>query len=183
MKRFLAATFLASVLTAGAGAAYAGPSDSHTWIGEISVSIGGDTLAELYFTDGSSQSIDAGNGATFSVGLLQHLSESYGIKYAIGWKGSWSAAENLDVQKSAIPFDLVPYYQSGKHRIGAGLTYHIAPELYIQTLGTSKFDDATGFIVEYGYAGFTLAYTGIDYSIAGTDFDASNVGLRYTLEF
>ncbi len=183
MKRAVTVTLLSLLLAPLASAADAGPADSHTWIGEVSVSIGGDTLAELYFTDGSSQSIDAGNGATFSVGLLQHLSKSYGIKYAIGWKGSWSAAENLDVQKSAIPLDLVPYYQSGKHRFGAGVTYHIAPELYIETLGTSEFDDATGFIVEYGYAGFTLAYTGIDYSIAGTDFDASNVGLRYTLEF
>lgn len=183
MKRFFAAILSVFVLMSGVSPAYAAPSNGHTWIGEVSVSMGGDTLAELYFTDGSSQSIDAGNGATFSVGLLQHITKSYGIKYAIGWKGSWSAANNLDVQKSAIPFDLVPYYQSGQHRFGVGLTYHIAPELYIETLGTSEFDAATGFLVEYGYAGFTLAYTGIDYSIAGVDFDASNVGLRYTFGF
>ncbi len=180
----LAATLAAiACLSSGTVLAQERPSSGTTWIGEVSVAGGGDTLATLYFTDGSSQDIDAGNGVTFSVGMLQHLSRDYGIKYAIGWKGSWSAANNLDVQKSSIPIDIVPYYRSGQHRFGAGLAYHVSPELYIETLGTSEFDNASGYIVEYGYAGFTLAYTGIDYSIGGVDFDASNIGLRYTFGF
>jgi len=183
MRNLLTAIVLISVVSSGPALADQSPSRAYTWIAEVSVAIGGDTLATLEFTNGSSQDIDAGNGVTFSGGLLQHLSDSYGIKYAIGWKGSWSAAENLDVQKSAIPIDVVPFYRNGQHRVGAGLTYHISPELDIETFGTATFDDSTGYIVEYGYAGFTLAYTGIDYTIDGVDFDASNIGLRYSFGF
>lgn len=154
-----------------------------SWFGEISAGLGGDTLATLYFEDGGSQDLDAGDGVTLSIGLAQHISQNFGVRYALGYKMSFSAADNLDVRKSAIPIDIVPYYRSGQHRLGAGVTYHLSPEFYMETFGTTEFDGATGLVVEYGYAGFTLAYTDIDYSIDGVDVDASNIGLRYSFGF
>jgi len=53
----------------------------------------------------------------------------------------------------------------------------------METFGTLEFESATGYILEYGYAGFSLAYTNIDYSVDGVDFDASNIGLRYSFGF
>lgn len=150
---------------------------------EFSAGVGGDTLAELTFTDGSSQDINAGDGLTVSAGLIQRVSEKFRIKYTLGYKFSTSAAENLDVWKSVIPVDVLPFYQSGNHRFGAGLTYHISPQLDIDDFGTVKFDDAPGFIVEYGYKAFSLAYTGVDYDINGASFDASNIMLRFALGF
>lgn len=154
-----------------------------SWFGEISGGLGGDTLATLYFVDGEKQDLDAGDGVTLSIGAAQHFSRNFGVKYAVGYKMSFSAAENLDVRKSTIPIDIIPYLRSGQHRFGAGLTYHLSPEFYMESYGTVEFDSATGYVVEYGFAGFTLAYTDIDYSVEGVDFDASNIGLRYTFGF
>lgn len=183
MKSILAILLTASILSPSIALSQSSSDKSLTWIGEISAGLGGDTLATLNFQDGSSQDLDAGDGVTLSVGALQHLSSSFGIKYAIGYKMSFSAADNLDVRKSAIPIDIVPYFRSGQHRLGAGLTYHMSPDFYMETFGTVDFDDATGYIVEYGIRGFTVAYTGIDYSVNGFDFDASNIGIRYSFGF
>lgn len=159
------------------------PGSGFNWFGEMSAGLGGDTLATLEFTNGESQDLDAGDGVTLSVGAVQRLSKTLGVRYAIGYKVSFSAADNLDVRKSAIPVDVVPFYQAGKHRFGVGATYHLSPEFRISGVGNASFDDAFGYIVEYGYHIFTLAYTDVDYSVDGIDFDASNIGFRVTLGF
>lgn len=153
-----------------------------TPIFEFSAGMGGDTLAELSFVGGGSQDINAGDGLTLSGGLIQELSDHFEIKYTLGYKFSTSAAENLDVWKSVFPLEVVPSYRSGNHRFGAGLAYHLSPKLKIDG-DTAKFDNAPGFVVEYGYKIFSIAYTDVDYEINGASFDASNVMLRFVIGF
>lgn len=125
----------------------------------------------------------AGDGLTISGGLVHRISDKFEVKYALGYKFSTSAAENLDVWKSVMPLDIVPFYHSGNHRFGAGLTYHISPELEIDGFDSVKFDNAAGFVVEYGYKAFSIAYAGVDYEINGASYDASNIMLRMVLGF
>jgi hypothetical protein len=153
-----------------------------TPIVEFSAGMGGDTLAELTFTDGDSQDINAGDGLTVAGGLIQKVADSFEIKYTLGYKFSTSAAENLDVWKSVFPLDVVPSYRSGSHRVGVGLTYHISPKLKVDD-DTLRFDNAPGVTVEYAYKFFSIAYTDVDYEINGVSFDASNVMLRAVFGF
>lgn len=149
---------------------------------EFSAGMGGDTLAELTFVGGGSQDINAGDGLTLSGGLVQKFSDHFEIKYTAGYKFSTSAADNMDVWKSVFPLEVVPSYRSGDHRFGAGLAYHLSPQLKIDG-DTAKFDNAPGFIVEYGYKIFSIAYTDVDYKINGASFDASNLMLRFVIGF
>lgn len=156
---------------------------SFSWMGEISGSRGGDRLYELIYTDGSTQSLDAGDGFTFSGGILQHLNQRFGVKYALGFKFNESNDEQVTIRTTTFPVDIVPYVRGGNHRLGLGLTYHLKPKIDDDLLGDVRFDDGLGAVAEYSYSWFTVAYTAIDYSYLGTDIDASHFSIRATFAF
>lgn len=158
-------------------------SRSFKWLGEMSYSFGGDRLYSVQYTDGSTENFDAGEGFTFSGGILQYINKSYGIKYALGFKVNESRDDAITVKTTVFPLDVVPYYINGQHRVGVGLTYHMSPELDDDLFGTVKFDDAVGVVAEYSYSMFTIAYTDIEYSVLGLDFDASHFSVRMTVAF
>lgn len=171
------------ILASGTTLAQESSARGFKWMGEMSFSTGGDRLYEVQYTDGSSDRFDAGDGFTFSGGILQYIGDSYGIKYAVGYKFNESRDDSVSVRASSFPIDLVPYYVSGKHRFGIGVTHHLSPELDDDLVGTFEFDSATGLVAEYSYSFFTVAYTDIDYEFLGVDIDASHLSVRMTFAF
>jgi hypothetical protein len=148
---------------------------------EFAVSYGGDPIGTILFVSGSTQDIDSGNGISGGGGFLHRFSESFGMKYTAAYKVSFSAANNADVMKSVLPIDIVPYYQKGDHRFGAGLSYHLSPKVdWDWLMPATSFDDATGLIFEYAWKRLSFSYTDIDYESGPASVDASHFSVKYT---
>lgn len=151
---------------------------------EIGLAAGGDTLGSIVFVNGEQQDIEAGDGASFGGGIVQRIDDRFGIKYTASYKISFSAASNADVMKSVLPIDIVPYYRSGDHKVGLGLSLHLSPKVDWDWLAPEQeFDDATGLTLEYAFRRFSFSYTDIDYETDTETFDASHLGFKFTSKF
>lgn len=148
---------------------------------EFALAYGGDPVGTILFVGGNTEEIDSGNGISAGGGFLHRFSDSFGMKYTAAYKVSFSAANNADVMKSVLPIDIVPYYQSGDHRFGVGLSYHVSPKVdWDWLMPTTSFDDATGVIFEYAWKRLSFSYTDIDYENASTSVDAGHFSVKYT---
>ena len=88
---------------------------------------------------------------------------------SIGYHTDAVGDYNDDITFDRYPLELIPFYNFSNHRIGAGLSYHLSPELDLKEIGGPKveFDDALGWLVEY------------DYSFSGWENDGVVLGVRY----
>jgi hypothetical protein len=151
---------------------------------ELGLAAGGDTVGSIVFVNGGQQAIEAGDGASFGGGVVQRIDDRFGIKYTVSYKVSFSAASNADVMKTVLPIDVVPYYRSGDHKVGVGLSLHLSPKVDWDWLAPEQeFDDATGLTLEYAFRRFSFSYTDIDYETDTQTFDASHLGFKFTSKF
>jgi len=148
---------------------------------EFAGSYGGDTVGTILFVGGDDQDIKTGDGITAGGGVIHRITDSFGMKYTAGYKVSFSQASNADVMKSVLPIEILPYYRSGDHRFGVGLSYHLSPKIDWDWLAPEmNFDDATGVVVEYAWKRLSFSYTDMDYEIGPASFDASHFSVKYT---
>jgi hypothetical protein len=93
--------------------------------------IGSTTLLSATMSDGSSQSIKANQGLTASVGIatLKLLDGKLATQATIGIEG-WSInAQNGDAQWLAFPLDVMEFAYLDPVRLGAGISFLLAPSL------------------------------------------------------
>ena len=151
---------------------------------EAGLAYGGDTVGSIVFVGGDEQEIKAGDGFSFGGGIVQRINDRFGIKYTAAYKVSFSAASNADVMKTVLPIDIVPYYRTGDHKVGVGLSMHLSPEVDWDWLApTMEFDDATGITLEYAFRRFGFSYTDIDYELGPLKYDASHFSFKFTSKF
>ncbi|HEX6928317.1 MAG TPA: hypothetical protein VF267_03635 [Gammaproteobacteria bacterium] len=153
----------------------------------LGVAGGGDDLADISFDDGSSQTLKAGNGVAYYVGFLKTFeNQALALQGTVGYLVDETTAVNSRARMSRYPVDLILFYRNGKHRFGGGLTHHLSPSLDLDNLGGRiDFENATGFLLEYGYWIFSVRYTGIDYTVDGSggSIDGSSLGVHLTLNY
>jgi hypothetical protein len=151
---------------------------------EAGLAYGGDTIGSIVFVGGDEQDIKAGDGFSFGGGIVQRINDRFGIKYTAAYKVSFSAASNADVMKTVLPIDIVPYYRTGDHKVGVGLSMHLSPEVDWDWLApTMEFDDATGITLEYAFRRFGFSYTDIDYELGPLKYDAGHFSFKFTSKF
>ena len=151
---------------------------------EAGLAYGGDTIGSIIFVGGDEQDIKAGDGFSFGGGIVQQINDRFGIKYTAAYKVSFSAASNADVMKTVLPIDIVPYYRTGDHKFGVGLSMHLSPEVDWDWLApTMEFDDATGITLEYAFRRFGFSYTDIDYELGPLKYDASHFSFKFSSKF
>jgi hypothetical protein len=151
---------------------------------EFAGSWGGDAIGSIPFVSGDKQDIDAGQGGSFGGGVIQRINDRFGIKYTASFKVQFGAASNADVMKTALPIDIIPYYRTGDHKFGVGLSYHVSPKVDWDWLQpTMNFDDAAGITLEYAFRGFGFSYTDMDYELGPVTYDASHLTFRWSSKF
>ena len=158
----------------------------------LGLTFGGDELAYATFTDGNTEKVKAGELLHIYGGLLFNMPDSpFSTRLAIGYHFDSITADNGKIEFTRMPLELVPYYNfNNNNRIGVGLSYHLDPKLSSDVLPDVTFDDALGFLVEYGFgfsnsAWISLRYVNIDYdpatidgySINGKSMDGSHFGI------
>jgi hypothetical protein len=154
---------------------------------ESAAEFGGDNLVDVYFRDGGTQHINAGQGVTLGGGI-HYRPVSLAIDFAatVGYKFVRTAAYNTDLGISRAVIKLTGTVALGHHFwMTAGPVWHAGTRLngdgYIPNV---DFDDAIGGMVGFGWRWIGVSYTSIKYR--GPFFgsvDASNGGITFAWKF
>jgi hypothetical protein len=180
-----------SASTVGAGAAHAADVDG---VFKAGLDFGGDTLVTAFFVDGSTDTIKANEGIVLGGGVaIFNDAKTASLEATISWKYASISADNGEIEFTRFPVDALLFYNFPKARLGAGVTYHLNPDLkgsgVIGGLNV-EFDNALGFIAQADYrasekVAFGLRYTKLSYDVAGAteSMDANGVGVTFTATF
>lgn len=147
---------------------------------------GGDDVATVLFTDGSSQDVKAGQGITIAAGMHYLVTPKIDLQATIGYKYVTTQANNADINLSRIPVEISAHYLlPNDFHIGIGGVTHQGIKFESDGVGEdAEFDDAYGVTASLGWRWVSLSYTDIDYKDeGGNKFDASNFGLRAKFMF
>ncbi len=148
---------------------------------EVGYDGGGDTIAETTTGD----TISAGSGLKFAAGVQLPLADGgSAIRVAGGYLFDSIDANNGDAETSTITIDALYILNSGPHSLGVGGTMHMGPEYTENSAfysGTIEFDDAVGFLLQYGYhlsSGFEIGarYSNLTYKVGSAELDAGGIG-------
>ncbi|SEQ31444.1 hypothetical protein [Neolewinella agarilytica] len=146
---------------------------------------GGDEVAEVLFTNGDSQSVNAGQGGSLFAGAQVHIPSlnQVFLRGTVGFKYVTTAAENVNIRMTRVPVLLTAHYLiTDAIHIGGGLVMHTGIKFKADGLGADiPFDAAFGPRIEAGYKGLALTYTAQNYvSEDGDEYAANAFGISYT---
>lgn len=143
---------------------------------------GGDNVAEVYFTDGSTQTLNSGQGGTLYAGgqLRLNKSEKLFLRGSASIKYLTTKADNAHIRLTRIPLQLsLNYIPVKKLRLATGIVSHQAINLKFDGLGqNAKFTSSPGLQFEAGYGLFALSYTLMTYKDANNaSYNANAIGV------
>ncbi|ROH93784.1 peptidoglycan-binding protein [Stagnimonas aquatica] len=148
---------------------------------------GGETVATVGFTNGSTQDVDTGQGVTLAGGLYFRPVEAVDIRATAGYKLVTTKASNADITLTRYVLKLTAdYLLPGGFRIGAGPVQHMNIKFDGDGIGPNlEFDNALGYVAQLGWKWLAVSYTGMKYQLKNSaqEIDANNVGATFTWEF
>jgi hypothetical protein len=144
---------------------------------------GGDNIVTLLFTNGSSQNIKAGQGASLGIGAhYQPAASPWDFSATVGSKFVLNASSNSDLSITRIVFKLAgTYHFHNDVWITAGPVMHTGTQLNGDSLVPDvAFDSSVGAMVGVGWRWVGGTYTNMKYKgpFAGS-VDASSVGVTF----
>lgn len=183
----LLAAVAASAISTGAHAGDIRP------VMRMSAEFGGDTLVDVSFTDGTQDRLESnrllalGGGASWinDAGNLE-------VEVTLAYKFTTVEGTNGSVEFVRYPLDALVFYRAQQFRVGAGVTYHLKPQ--VKGTGVAediqgKFDNALGAIVQADWL-FTehvsvgVRYTFLDYKLKGPEsFTPNSDGFGVTFGY
>ena len=145
---------------------------------------GGDKVAEVYFTNGADQSVNAGQGGSVFAALDYALNKSFRIRTLAGFKYVTTAANNANIRLTRFPLQISGIVNLDKNWwLSAGL----ATQQGIRFKGDGFLDDLNlttkgGATVGLGYNSVYLTYVGMKYKDnLDYAYDASSIGLGFLI--
>lgn len=150
---------------------------------------GGDRVAEIYFTNGNTQSVRAGQGGHFYAGAEYRFPQAQrlALRGTIGIKYVTTAADNAHIRLTRIPFQFTAnVYPVQKLRIAAGLSAHTGIRFNADGIMQNlSFQSANGPVFEIAYAGIGLTYTSMNYKNKeyGDVYSANAFGVSFSTTF
>lgn len=128
---------------------------------------GGDEVAEVYFTNGDTQLVNAGQGISIAVGgeLQFPKVEQLLLRATVGYKYVTTQADNAHIRLTRVPLNFTANWLiAEKLRMGAGLAIHTNINFNADDIGQDiTFKNATGPIFEIAYRGVGISYTVMKY--------------------
>jgi hypothetical protein len=153
------------------------------------IDFGGDTLVTVTFVGGGTESIKANDGLFFGGGIaVVNDAKTIESELSLTYKFGTIEASNGDVTFSRLPLDALVFYLLPKARIGAGVTYHMNPELDGSGVASGlnvDFKDSAGFLLQAEYRitekmNVGARYTALKYDVEGGTGDVRSNGLGIT---
>ena len=148
--------------------------------------LGGDDVAEVYFTNGDKQSVKAGQGGSIAIGGEFQMPgvEKLLFHATVGYKYVTTQADNVHIRLTRVPIQVTANWMATKKlRFGAGLATHQWIRFKADDIGQDMtFDGATGPTFEVAYRGIGLTYTAMTYKDQNKHpYSANAIGLSFTL--
>ncbi len=168
---------------------------------------GGDTIATVYYTDGSTKSIKGGSPIQVGAGALYQFEERpLALMLSANYQFDTAGGQNVDVTFARFPVEALAYY-TGKERfrIGGGVRLINSAETTATLNGRTQketYGNTTGLVGEIGYqlsprAWINFRFVSEKYqrksytSTAGTTYSivsapsisGSHMGVNLTYEF
>lgn len=146
---------------------------------------GGDDVAEVYFVDGSTQSVKAGQGASLAIGTEFQVPALKKLLFhaTAGYKFVTTKADNANISLSRVPIQFTANWMATKKlRFGAGLVSHQGIRFKADGIGEDMtFRSAMGPTVELAYSVIGLTYTALTYKDqANNKYSANAIGVSIT---
>ena len=140
--------------------------------------LGGETLATVesydHYDGYDTSKIRAGQGLNFEVGASVSSEESpMEFQFLIGYKIDRESTSNGSVTWDRIPMTALAMIKNDRWKFGAGLTYHLSPELsgsftgydnngdYFNDSVDDEYEDALGGVLQVQYQFNTAIAVGI----------------------
>ena len=147
---------------------------------------GGDELGYVFFNDGTSQSINSGQGGTIAIGGELDFPKTKGLflRGTLGYKYVTTKADNVHIRLTRIPLELTANYNIAKKLwVGAGVLTHTGIKLNFDGLAQNeKFTSNAGLIFKIGYGGLGISYTGMKYKGSYNDvYNANSFGVFFSI--
>jgi hypothetical protein len=143
----------------------------------MGVGFGGKELAHVQWSDGEESKLKAGQLLSFAVGGLFHPAAPWAVEGTVGYKFDQVNGSNGSIKFTRIPVDVVGSYVFRNHRLGAGVTAHLAPKFACDAAGicsdSVSYSTALGAIAQYAY-GFRVGQNG------GIDLGARYTRVKYS---
>ncbi|GEO10708.1 hypothetical protein [Segetibacter aerophilus] len=148
--------------------------------------VGGDKIAEVYFTNGNKQGVRTGQGISIGVGGQFQMpgAEKFLLRSTVGFKYVTTAADNAHIRLTRVPIVVTANFMaSPKLRLGAGLSMHKSISFNTDGVGEDyHFKGANGPTFEIAYAGVGLTYTAMKYEDQSNhSYSANAIGLSFSL--
>ncbi|MFT4907759.1 MAG: hypothetical protein ACI978_001842 [Oleispira sp.] len=164
----------------------------------IEALLGGETLEQIQFDNGETDSIRAGSGVYIALGVAHLMFEKrmdIGIK--AGYLFDLITAKADDGSESVLsftrkPIDIFSHYWAGRHCFGGGLTVHLDPVFTSrETTDNAKYENAYGAYAEYLFhftgtgSALGIKYLSINYKNKETEHssDGSAWGITFSQLF
>lgn len=146
---------------------------------------GGDEVAKVYFTNGKSQSVRAGQGGAIGAGLQIGFgaSEKFLLRGTVGFKYVTTQAENAHIRLTRVPINLTANIMaSKKFRIGAGVAIHNSIKFKADGIGPDfALKNSSGPIFEIAYRGIGVSYTAMKYTDnQNNKYSANAIGITFS---
>lgn len=147
----------------------------------MGLTFGGDKLASVSFTDGSTESIRSGGLFTIYAGAEFRASDVLAIQATLGYHtDSTSAASNGSLRFARYPLDLLALYSvNDKVRLGGGVEFVNSPKVAGRgDLGDINvgFKNSTGLVLEGEYL-FSPRF-GAKARVAAHEFESKATGAK-----
>lgn len=150
-----------------------------------SLEFGGDKIGYVYFDDGSSQSINSGQGGTIAIGGELDFPNTKGffLRGTLGYKYVTTKADNVHVRLTRVPLELTANYNiAKKFWIGTGVLTHAGIKLNFDGLAPNeKFTSNTGLIFRVGYGGLGISFTNMKYKGRHDVYNANSFGMFFSI--
>jgi hypothetical protein len=145
---------------------------------------GGEKLATLEYTDGSSQDVTTGGLLDLHAGLELRPRGPFAVQGTVGYHVSIAGARNGDVTFSRVPIELIGLFEFAPHwRFGLGARYDTNVKLSssgaASGVGAQEFDNAFGGVAEVEWMvtrrmGIVLRYVNESYRYSYTYVNSDN---------
>jgi outer membrane protein with beta-barrel domain len=161
-------------------------------VAKIGFDFGGDNLVTAQFTNGSSDSIKAGELLYLGGGAsIITDSKDIEVEVTLSYKFKNISATNGDIKWTRYPLEALVFYRFPKYRLGGGLTYHLSPKVSGSGVASNingSFDDSLGFVLQGDYlitqkVSVGARYTSLKYKVGGASFDGSSLGITAGYRF
>ncbi|HEY8023338.1 MAG TPA: outer membrane beta-barrel protein [Burkholderiaceae bacterium] len=156
MKKTVLALALPIIFASSAHAADVVEPNPLRFMVGIGLTGGGESIATVNYTDGSSSNVSSGSGVQLMMGLDYRINESFSVQGSVGYHGGFTPqASNGDASFDRYPIELLAYYHPDQHwRVGGGVRFVESPKLKASGAASDigmDFKNTTGAIVEVEY--------------------------------